>query len=115
MRLIRPGACPVARRIARARYRPDPSQDRKRGEAHVSITRRYLSRFHFDRVIRAAVGEAPATLRRRLLLEKAETLGDEVLDRPLMLGDADVREISERTVREPLHRLVNQRRPGRPR
>jgi len=170
--------------------------------------RAYLSRFHFDRVIRAAVGETPATLRRRLLLEraayglarseapatevaleagydslgaftrafgrafgappsayrtrrgttfrlpapngihfhppaavlvaaaqkirsetmdltemliehdlaligtmldKAETLGDDALDRPLMLGDADVPEISERTVRELLHRLVSQK------
>jgi AraC family transcriptional regulator len=33
--------------------------------------RAFLSRFHFDRVVRAAVGEPPATLRRRLLLERA--------------------------------------------
>jgi AraC family transcriptional regulator len=169
--------------------------------------RAYLSRFHFDRVIRAAVGEPPAALRRRLLLEraayglarsdetatdlafaagydspgaftrafarafgvtpsafrvrgaasfrlpapngihfhppaavlvsesskrsnvmdltemlvehdlaligtmldKAADLGDELLDRPLMLGDADVPEISEGTIRELLHRLVNQK------
>lgn len=33
--------------------------------------RAYLSRYHFDRVVRAAVGEAPGALRRRLLLERA--------------------------------------------
>ena len=169
--------------------------------------RAYLSRFHFDRVVRAAVGEPPAALRRRLLLEraaygltrsdltatdlgfaagyesagaftrafgkafgvtprafraqgratfrlpapngihfhppaavfvtapskrsnvmdltemlvehdlaligrmldKAADLDDELLDRPLVLGDADVPEISERTIRELLHRLVNQK------
>jgi AraC family transcriptional regulator len=31
----------------------------------------HLSRFHFDRVIAAAAGEPPATLRRRVLLERA--------------------------------------------
>ena len=30
-----------------------------------------LSRFHFDRLVRAGVGEPPAALRRRLLLERA--------------------------------------------
>jgi AraC family transcriptional regulator len=34
-------------------------------------SRAYLSRFHFDRLVRAAVGEPPARLRRRLLLEQA--------------------------------------------
>ncbi|MDP9246346.1 MAG: AraC family transcriptional regulator [Chloroflexota bacterium] len=33
--------------------------------------RAYLSRFHFDRVLRGAIGEPPGTLRRRLLLERA--------------------------------------------
>lgn len=33
--------------------------------------RAYLSRFHFDRLMRAAVGEPPGTFRRRLLLERA--------------------------------------------
>jgi AraC family transcriptional regulator len=34
-------------------------------------SRAHLSRFHFDRLVRAAVGEPPARLRRRLLLEQA--------------------------------------------
>ena len=34
-------------------------------------SRIYLSRFHFDRLVRAAVGEPPARLRRRILLEQA--------------------------------------------
>lgn len=33
--------------------------------------RAYLSRFHFDRLLRGAVGEPPGALRRRLLLERA--------------------------------------------
>lgn len=33
--------------------------------------RAHLSRFHFDRVVTAAAGEAPAAFRRRLLLERA--------------------------------------------
>jgi AraC family transcriptional regulator len=33
--------------------------------------RAYLSRFHFDRLVAAAIGESPATFRRRLLLERA--------------------------------------------
>ena len=43
------------------------------------------------------------------LLDKAADVGDTILDRPLMLGDADVPEISVRTLRELLHRLVNQK------
>jgi AraC-like DNA-binding protein len=31
----------------------------------------YLSRFHFDRVVRAAAGESPSRFRRRVLLERA--------------------------------------------
>lgn len=31
----------------------------------------YLSRYHFDRLVRAAVGEPPGAFRRRLLLERA--------------------------------------------
>ncbi len=33
--------------------------------------RAYLSRFHFDRVVRAAAGESPARFRRRVLLERS--------------------------------------------
>jgi AraC-like DNA-binding protein/uncharacterized damage-inducible protein DinB len=33
--------------------------------------RAFLSRYHFDRVLRAAIGEPPGALRRRLLLERA--------------------------------------------
>lgn len=33
--------------------------------------RAFLSRFHFDRLVAAATGEAPGALRRRLLLERA--------------------------------------------
>lgn len=33
--------------------------------------RAYLSRYHFDRLVRAALGEPPGTFRRRLLLERA--------------------------------------------
>lgn len=39
--------------------------------------RAYLSRFHFDRLVRAALGEPPGAFRRRLLLERAaHRLGD---------------------------------------
>ena len=34
-------------------------------------SRLHLSRFHFDRLVSAAAGEPPATLRRRILLERA--------------------------------------------
>ena len=51
------------------------------GEALAS--RVHLSRFHFDRLVSAAAGEPPATLRRRILLERAAhrlvTTTDEVL------------------------------------
>src|SRR5438105_10627197 len=33
--------------------------------------RAFLSRFHFDRLLSAALGESPAAFRRRLLLERA--------------------------------------------
>lgn len=46
--------------------------------------RAYLSRFHFDRVVRAASGETPTRFRRRVLLERAAyrlvTSGRGVLD-----------------------------------
>lgn len=43
----------------------DPAQ----GEALAQ--RAHFSRFHFDRLVRAATGESPAAFRRRLLLERA--------------------------------------------
>jgi AraC family transcriptional regulator len=43
--------------------------DPARGEELAS--RAYLSRFHFDRLVAAALGETPAAFRRRLLLERA--------------------------------------------
>jgi AraC family transcriptional regulator len=49
----------------------------------VLASRAHLSRFHFDRLVSAAAGEPPATLRRRVLLERAAyrliTTEDEVL------------------------------------
>ena len=46
-------------------------------------SRLHLSRFHFDRLVSAAAGEPPATLRRRVLLERAAyrliTTDDDVL------------------------------------
>jgi AraC-like DNA-binding protein len=46
-------------------------------------SRMHLSRFHFDRLVSAAAGEPPATLRRRVLLERAAyrliTTDDDVL------------------------------------
>ena len=46
--------------------------------------RAYLSRFHFDRLVSAALGEPPGTFRRRLLLERAAhrltTSDDKVID-----------------------------------
>ncbi len=35
--------------------------------------RAYLSRFHFDRLVAAALGEPPGAVRRRVLLERART------------------------------------------
>jgi AraC-like DNA-binding protein len=52
--------------------------------------RLHLSRFHFDRLVTAAGGEPPATLRRRILLERAAyrliTTGDELLPIALDAG-----------------------------
>jgi AraC-like DNA-binding protein len=46
--------------------------------------RAYLSRFHFDRLVHAALGEPPGAFRRRLLLERAAhrltSTGDPVID-----------------------------------
>jgi AraC family transcriptional regulator len=43
--------------------------DPARGEALAQ--RAHFSRFHFDRLVRAATGESPAAFRRRLLLERS--------------------------------------------
>jgi AraC family transcriptional regulator len=43
----------------------------ERIEGDALAKRSYLSRFHFDRLVRRGLGEAPTTFRRRLLLERA--------------------------------------------
>jgi AraC-like DNA-binding protein len=51
--------------------------------------RAYLSRFHFDRLVAAGLGESPAEFRRRLLLERAAwelTGGSQVLEAALGAG-----------------------------
>jgi AraC-like DNA-binding protein len=52
--------------------------------------RMHLSRFHFDRLVSGAAGEPPATLRRRVLLERAAyrliTTDDDVLEVALDAG-----------------------------
>jgi AraC family transcriptional regulator len=54
--------------------------------------RAFLSRFHFDRLVRAALGEAPGAFRRRLLLERAAhrlaATDDQVIDVALDSGYA---------------------------
>lgn len=61
-------------------------------EAHGEelASRLHVSRFHFDRLVSAAAGEPPATLRRRILLERAAhrliTTGDDVLHVALDAG-----------------------------
>jgi AraC family transcriptional regulator len=58
--------------------------------AEALASRAHLSRFHFDRLVTAAAGEPPATLRRRVLLERAAyrllTTGDDVLQVALDAG-----------------------------
>ena len=55
-------------------------------------SRLHVSRFHFDRLVSAAAGEPPATLRRRILLERAAyrliTTDDDVLRVALDAGYA---------------------------
>ncbi len=54
--------------------------------------RAFLSRFHFDRLLAAAVGEPPGAFRRRLLLERAAhrlaTTADRVIEVGLDAGYA---------------------------
>jgi AraC family transcriptional regulator len=58
--------------------------------AGAELARRvFLSRFHFDRLVRAALGESPAAFRRRLLLERAAYglgLGTSVTEAALSAG-----------------------------
>ncbi len=55
-------------------------------------SRAYLSRFHFDRLVEAALGEPPGGFRRRLMLERAAyrlaTTEDSVIDIALETGYA---------------------------
>jgi AraC-like DNA-binding protein len=51
--------------------------------------RAHLSRFHFDRIVSAALGEPPGALRRRVLLERAAarlTAGSTVVDAAVEAG-----------------------------
>jgi AraC-like DNA-binding protein len=45
--------------------------DDRRANGEVLASRLHLSRFHVDRLVSAVAGEPPATLRRRILLERA--------------------------------------------
>jgi AraC family transcriptional regulator len=47
------------------------SLDDHHAPSRTLASRVHLSRFHFDRLVSAAAGEPPATLRRRVLLERA--------------------------------------------
>ena len=47
------------------------SLDDHAASSRTLASRVHLSRFHFDRLVSAAAGEPPATLRRRILLERA--------------------------------------------
>jgi AraC family transcriptional regulator len=64
--------------------------DDREATGETLASRLHLSRFHFDRLVSAAAGEPPATLRRRILLERAAyrllTTGDDVLPIALDAG-----------------------------
>jgi len=47
------------------------SLDDHAASSRTLASRVHLSRFHFDRLVSAAAGEPPATMRRRILLERA--------------------------------------------
>jgi AraC-like DNA-binding protein len=59
------------------------TMDDHEASAESMAARVHLSRFHFDRLVSAAAGEPPATLRRRVLMERAAyrliTTGRDVL------------------------------------
>jgi AraC family transcriptional regulator len=67
----------------------DALDDHEASGEHLA-SRLHLSRFHFDRIVTAAGGEPPATLRRRILLERAAyrliTTSDELLPIALDAG-----------------------------
>src|SRR5262249_61993187 len=56
------------------------------------VSRAYLSRYHFDRLVHAALGEPPGAFRRRLLLERAAfrlvNAADKVIEIALEAGYA---------------------------
>jgi AraC-like DNA-binding protein len=65
----------------------DSLEDPARGDELAQ--RAFLSRFHFDRLVAAGLGESPAEFRRRLLLERAAyelTRGSSVLEAALAAG-----------------------------
>ncbi len=66
------------------------SLDERAARGDELAARAHLSRFHFDRVVKAVGGETPARLRRRILLERAAfrlvTTGDGVLEIALEAG-----------------------------
>ena len=72
----------------------------------------HLSRFHFDRLVAAATGEPPATLRRRVLLERAAyrlvTTDRDVLDIAVEAGYAS----NEAFTRAFTRAFGRRRRPG---
>lgn len=45
--------------------------DRHELDANALASRAFLSRYHFDRLVRSAAGEPPAAFRRRVLMERA--------------------------------------------
>jgi AraC family transcriptional regulator len=80
-------------------------------------SRAYLSRFHFDRLVRASTGEPPARLRRRLLMEQAGYAlgrGATVTDVALACGYGSPEAFSRafsRAYGRPPSDFVGQRRP----
>jgi AraC-like DNA-binding protein len=80
-------------------------------------SRAFLSRFHFDRLVRAAVREPPARLRRRVLLEQAAyaiSIGASVTDVAFASGYASLEAFSRafsRAYGRPPRDFAGQRRP----
>jgi len=63
--------------------------------------RAYLSRYHFDRLVRASLGEPPGGFRRRLLLERAAyrlgSTSESVIEIALEAGYASPDAFTERS------------------